>query len=105
MEGAYEKALAFALRQAGAAVEEQKEVGIPFEGVIIDNAFRADLLVNRQLIVELKAVTEMPNLFLTQTQTYIRLLNLPLGLLSNFNVEHLRDGIKRIINPYWTQSR
>ena len=59
------------------------------------------MIVNQHLLIELKAVSEMKSLFACQTQTYLRLLNLPLGLLLNFNVEHFRDGVTRIINPMY----
>ena len=101
LENAYEKVLASVLLKEGLAVETQKTLPILFEGQMITDAFRVDMIVNQHLLIELKAVSEMKSLFACQTQTYLRLLNLPLGLLLNFNVEHFRDGVTRIINPMY----
>ena len=79
-------------------VERQTPVGFEFAGEHFDNGFRADLLVNGLVLVEVKSVVELTPVYFMQVHTYLRLLNYPVGLLINFNVDLIKHGIKRITN-------
>lgn len=98
LESAYEACLCYELRKAGLKVEQQKRVPLIYEEVKLECAYRMDLFVENQIIVELKAVDTLHPIHTTQLLTYLRLSNHKLGLLINFNVQHLRDGIKRVAN-------
>ena len=101
LESVYRKCLAKVLRDSGYDVKEELYLPLKFRGEIIEeNAYRIDLLVNSSVVVEVKSVEEMKPLFSKQTGTYLKLLDLQLGLLINFNVSLLKDGIKRIVNDY-----
>ena len=101
LESVYRKCQAKVLRESGYDVKEELYLPLKFRGEIIDeNAYRIDLLVNSCVVVEVKSVEEMKPLFSKQTGTYLKLLDLQLGLLINFNVSLLKDGIKRIVNDY-----
>jgi GxxExxY protein len=78
-------------------VERQLPVPIRYDGLELDEGFRLDLLVNRLVIIETKFVLEMHPVFLAQTLSHLKLLNLRLGFLINFNVVRLKDGLKRVI--------
>lgn len=105
LESVYEILMAEALRDAGLRVERQAVVPIAYKNIVIDNAFRIDLLVEGQLVVELKSVERVAPVHGKQVLTYLRLLELPLGLLINFGQETFRDGVKRIANNYFAASR
>lgn len=98
LESAYEACLCYELRKAGLKVEQQKPVPLIYEEVKLECAYRMDLFVENQIIVELKAVDTLHPIHTTQLLTYLRLSNHKLELLINFNVQHLRDGIKRVAN-------
>ncbi len=98
LESADEACLCYELRKAGLKVEQQKPVPLIYEEVKLECAYRMDLFVENQIIVELKAVDTLHPIHTTQLLTYLRLSNHKLGLLINFNVQHLRDGIKRVAN-------
>lgn len=103
LEGAYEAFLEASLRKAGLSVERQVSFPARYGDITIENAFRVDLLVERGLVVELKSVEPLSKVHTKQVLTYLRLLNLPIGLLMNFGAPMFRDGIKRIIDsrhPY-----
>lgn len=95
LESVYEKALAYELTKRGFAVEVQKMVPIVYDDVQLDSGLRVDLLVENSVIIELKAVEKMIPLFEAQLLTYLKLTNIRLGYLINFNVVKLKDGIKR----------
>jgi iron complex transport system substrate-binding protein len=101
LESAYEALMAEALRQAGHVVERQIALPLNYRGVIIDNAFKIDLLVERRLIIEIKSVERFAPVHGKQVLTYLRLMNLPLGLLMNFGQGTFKDGLKRIANDYY----
>jgi len=101
LESVYEVCLARSLASRGLMVERQKPVAIRFEGLIIDEGFRADLLVEQRLLIELKSVERFAPVHGKQVLTYLRLLDLPLGLLMNFGAEVFREGVKRIANNYF----
>lgn len=98
LESAYSRCLAHELRLRGLAVESQVPVPLFYEGVRVEVAYRIDLLVERAVIVELKAVKKIHPIHEAQVLSYLALMDLRLGLLINFNVIHLRNGIKRMAN-------
>ncbi len=99
LESVYEEALVFELEQRGLKVERQKPVPIIYKGNTLKTELRLDLLVEDQIIVELKSVAEMKDVYYKQTLTYCRLLDKRLGILVNFNVDDILDGaIIRVAN-------
>jgi len=100
LETVYEAVLARLLDQKGLLVERQKPVPIHYQGVEINEGFRLDLLVDGQLIVELKSIENLHPVHPKQLLTYLRLMNLPLGLLINFGAPLLKDGLKRVVNNH-----
>jgi GxxExxY protein len=98
LESVYEVVLAHELRKQGLAVERQKPMPITYDGVRFDEGYRADLLVNSSVIVELKSVETSSPLHAKQVLTQLRMSGLKLGLLINFGEAHLKNGIKRLIN-------
>jgi GxxExxY protein len=100
MESVYEAVLENRMRTKGFFVERQKAISIAMDGLTLPDAFRADLLIENQLLLELKSVEKLANVHNMQLLTYLRLMNLPLGLLLNFGGETFKQGIKRIINNH-----
>ena len=99
LERVYQKCLKIALEEDGHFVQMELPVPIVFRGKIIhDEGYRLDLLVNQTVVVEVKSVSELTSVFAKQLITYLRLANKPCGLLINFNVPVLKQGIKRIRN-------
>ncbi|MGF7140117.1 GxxExxY protein [Roseimarinus sediminis] len=97
LESAYEECLYYELRKAGLSVEKQKILPLIYEEIKLDAGYRIDLLVENQIVIELKAVETLNEIHLAQVLTYLKLSKCKLGLLVNFNVKHLKDGIKRVI--------
>jgi GxxExxY protein len=97
LESAYEACLAHELRKAGMKVETQ--VGLPavYDGIRLDLGYRIDMLVNDLVVVELKSVEEISRIHIAQVLSYMKLSKKQLGLIINFNVLHLKDGIKRLV--------
>lgn len=100
LESVYEAILSKLLTGRGLIVERQKAIPIVFEGLRFDEGFRADLLVEGKLLIELKSVENLLPVHSKQVLTYLRLLNLPLGLLMNLGAATFKDGIKRIVNNH-----
>ncbi|HEV3238034.1 MAG TPA: GxxExxY protein [Gemmataceae bacterium] len=100
LESAYEACLAYELEKLGFRVERQRTAPVIYEEVKIDCGFRADLLVEGQVIVELKAKEKLHPIDAAQALSHLRLLKLPVGLVINFHVTDLKEGIKRIVNGY-----
>jgi len=98
LESVYEEALFMELKQRGLNVERQKNVPLFYKGVPLNTDLRLDLLVEDQVIVELKSVEEVKKLFTKQLLTYLRLLDKHVGLLVNFNTDNILDSIIRIAN-------
>ena len=98
LESVYEEALAFELNERGLKVERQVEVPIIYKDNKLRTPLRLDLLVENQVIVELKSVEEMKPVFAKQLLTYLKLMDKRVGLLVNFNTNNLRESIKRIVN-------
>lgn len=86
------------LKRMGYSVEQEVPITFSYEGEVFHDAFRVDILVEKRLVVELKSVEVMLPVFAKQLLTYLRLMDLRLGLLINFGSAHLKDGIKRIVN-------
>jgi GxxExxY protein len=100
LETVYEVVLAKILRDRGFIVERQKPVPIEFAGLTFDEGFRADLVVQGCLVVELKSLEKIAPVHAKQLLTYLRLMHLPLGLLINFGAPTFKDGIRRIVNNH-----
>ena len=98
LESCYEVLLAASLARSGLAVERQKAVDIEYRGISVRDAFRADLIIERRLVVEVKAIDRLAAIHSRQVLTYLRLLNLPLGLVMNFGGGTFREGLKRVAN-------
>lgn len=98
LESVYEVILAKELERRGLFIERQKAVPIEFEGLHFEEGFRADLVVERAIIVEWKSVETLAPVHSKQLLTYLRLLDYRLGLLINFGAPLLKDGVKRIVN-------
>lgn len=97
LESVYEEALTYELQKRGLKVERQKEVPIHYDGHVLHTQLRLDLLVEGQVIVELKSVEEMKKVFSKQLLTYLRLLNKRVGLLVNFNTDNILTAIERVV--------
>jgi len=100
LETVYEVVLTRQLERRGLSVERQKIVPIEFEGLHFDEGFRADLIVEHCVIVELKSVERLAPVHSKQLLTYLRLLDYRLGLLINFGAPLIKDGIQRIVNKF-----
>lgn len=98
LESVYEEALCSELEQRGLSVERQVQVPIKYKGNVLKTELRLDLLVEDQLIVELKSVEEMKEVFSKQLLTYLRLLNKRVGILVNFNTDDILKSMHRIVN-------
>jgi len=98
LETVYEIVLAHALQRRGLKVERQTPVAIVFDGIRFDEGFRADLIVEDKVIIELKSVEKIIPVHKKQLLTYLRLTDKKLGLLINFGSELIRDGISRVVN-------
>ena len=98
LESVYEEALAFELQQRGLKVERQKQVPVIYKGNVLKTELRLDLLVEGRVIVELKSVEEMKKVFYKQLLTYLRLMNLKVGILVNFNTDNILESIDRVVN-------
>lgn len=103
LESAYEACLAHELKNRGLKVEQQKELPVLYDGLKLDVGYRIDLLVADRVIVELKSINELAPIHDAQLLSYLKLSNLQVGLLINFNVVRLKNGIKRIVNNYQLQ--
>jgi GxxExxY protein len=102
LESVYEAVLAEALRRAGLDLVRQKAIAIEFEGMVLGEGFRADLVVEGQLLIEVKSVERLAPVHGKQVLTYLRLSKCPLGLLMNFGGATFREGVRRIANNYYS---
>ncbi|WP_347839521.1 GxxExxY protein [uncultured Draconibacterium sp.] len=98
LESAYEECLFYELKAAGLAVERQKPLPVVYKEVKLEAGYRIDLLVERKVVVELKAVEVLNDVHTAQVLTYLKLSGCKLGLLMNFNVYRLSEGIRRLVN-------
>jgi len=97
-ESVYEIVLAHELRERGLKVERQVPISIVYKGISFDEAFRADLVVEDKVIIELKSVTQISRAHRKQIQTYLRLTDLKLGYIFNFGAALMKEGIVRAVN-------
>jgi GxxExxY protein len=98
LESAYEECLYYELAKQGLLVEKQRGLPLVYEEVKLEVGYRADLLIENKLIVEVKSVETLNDIHLAQVLTYLKLSNCKLGLLINFNTLLFKDGVKRVIN-------
>ena len=98
LESAYKERLFYKIGQSGIQVEKEKPMPLVFEAVRLDCGYRIDLVTENKLVIEIKSVDALNDIHLAQTLTYLKLGNYKLGLLINFNVVRLKDGIKRVVN-------
>jgi len=101
LESAYETCLAYELGQRGISVSRQRMLPIRYGELEIEAGYRIDLLVDDQVVVELKAVRKLSPVHEAQLLSYLRLGGYPLGFLLNFNVGRMKEGIRRMLNGYW----
>ena len=97
LESSYVECLAYELEESGFKVEKQVPLPLIYKSVKLDVGYRIDLLVDRRIIVEVKSIDNLADIHLAQILTYLKLSGCRLGLLVNFNVQHLKDGIRRVI--------
>ncbi len=97
LESAYEECLAYELTQRQIAFERQKAIPVVYKNVCLDCGFKVDLLIDKLIVVELKAIDALTSIHDAQLLTYLKLTKCKLGLLFNFNVLRLRQGIKRLV--------
>ncbi len=98
LESVYRDVLAFELNKTGLSVEIEKDIPVIYKNLKFDKGFRADIIVENKVLLELKSVKKLQDIHYKQTLTYLRLIGFKLGLIINFNHILLKDGIKRIIN-------
>jgi GxxExxY protein len=98
LESSYKECLYYCLAKSGLFVEKEKAMPLVFEGVKLECGYRIDLFIENKLVIEIKSVECLNDIHLAQTLTYMKLGNYKLGLIINFNVVRLREGIKRVVN-------
>ena len=98
LESAYEECMFYKLRQYDLVVEKQKALPLIFEEVKLEIGYRVDLLVNKKVVIEIKSVDALNDVHLAQVLTYLKLSDCKLGMLINFNVTLIKNGVKRIVN-------
>ena len=100
LEKAYAECLAVELAERGLAVEKEIFLPLRYKSVLVENAYRIDLLIEKSLIIELKSCEQLQPVHSAQLLTYLKLTGLQLGLLMNFNLGVMRQGIKRVVNGF-----
>ncbi len=103
LESAYQECLFFELKKAGLLVEKEKPLPLVYDDVKLDCGYRIDLLVEYQIVIELKSVEILNDVHTAQVLTYLKLSNCKIGLLINFNVIQLTSGLKRLYNKYYKE--
>ncbi len=98
LESVYRRCLVHELRARGLECEVEVPLAVSYKGLVIEQAYRADVLVGHRLLLELKSVDRLEAVHAAQLLTYLRLMRRRLGLLLNFNVPVMRDGIRRVVN-------
>lgn len=98
LESAYEECMFYELKKSGLRVEKQKALPLVYEEVKLDVGYRIDIIIEDKFIVEIKSVEALNDVHLAQLLTYLRLSDCKLGLLINFNVKLLKDGVRRVVN-------
>jgi GxxExxY protein len=97
LESVYEQCLCFEFQQADLPFERQVGIPVTYKGLILDEGFRADIVVDRKVIIEIKSVATIQPTHESQLLTYLRMSGIPVGLLLNFNASRLTDGLKRFV--------
>ena len=105
LESAYATCLQRELTARRLAFVTERRIPLAYKGVALDCHYRLDLLVHDAVVVEVKAIAEVLPIHQAQVLTYLRLANLPVGLVINFNVDKLVKGVKRVINPRWDEAK
>ena len=100
LESAYHACLTHALRVRGLSLEVQKPLPLVYDGIVVDCAYRADLVVEGKVLVEVKAIESLAPIHVRQVFTYVRIANCPIGLLLNFGAPTMKAGIKRVVNGF-----
>ena len=100
LESSYKECLYYKIGKSGQYVEKEKPMPLVFENIKLECGYRIDLLVENKIVIEIKSVDALNDIHLAQTLTYLKLGNYKLGLLMNYNVVKLKDGIKRVINGH-----
>lgn len=100
LDSVYQSCLYYELNKSGLLVEKEKALPVIYEEVKLDCGYRIDLLIEKKIIVEVKSVDALSDIHLAQVLTYLKLSNNRFGLLINFNVLKLKDGLKRVVNGY-----
>lgn len=100
LESAYKECLYYELIKAGLTTEKEKPLPLIYEEIKMDCGYRVDLLIENSVVVEIKSVDAINDIFIAQVLTYLKLSKCRIGLLINFNVVKLKDGIKRLIHGY-----
>ena len=100
LESVYQAALAYEFDKAGISYEKEKDLPVPYDDIFLEKGFRCDFLVDGRVIVESKAVKIVTDLDEAQLVNYLKITKLQVGLLINFNVLILKDGIKRMVNNF-----
>jgi len=100
LESAYEECMDFELRKTILEIERQKPLSLIYEEVKLDCGYRLDFIANKKVILEIKSVEALNDIHMAQILTYLRLAQCKVGLLINFNVVKLTEGIKRVVNNY-----
>jgi GxxExxY protein len=100
LESAYEECLYYEVVKSGLLVEKQKPLPLIYEEVKLECGYRLDLLIEKKIIVEVKSVEALNDIHMAQILTYLKLNKTRVGLLMNFNVVRMVDGIKRVVNGY-----
>jgi GxxExxY protein len=99
LESVYHDCLAYEIHTRGLSLNREVAIPVRYKELNIEMGFRADLIVEKNLLIELKAVESLQPIHISQVITYLKLANLPLGLLINFNTPLLKDGVRRILHP------
>lgn len=97
-ENVYEECLFHDIKKFGLKIEKQKSLSIIYDDLVIENAFKIDLLVENKLILEIKTVDYLNDIHKAQILTYLKMTNCKLGLLMNFRTDYYKNGIKRVVN-------
>jgi GxxExxY protein len=98
LESAYEECLFYELKKTGLDIQKQKPLPLVYEEVRLDVGYRLDIILENKLILEIKSVDSLNDIHFAQLLTYLKLTNCKLGLLMNFNVTLIKNGIKRVVN-------
>ena len=100
LESAYEECLAYELSKQSLQVERQQSLPVTYKGITLNSEYRIDIIVNQQVVIELKSIKQIESVHKAQLLTYLRMSELKCGLLLNFNVSLMKNGIYRVLNGW-----